>query len=110
LLGLISIESAYGIDQGYIDAIEADVAEFATHDFQPPAGSKWLGESANELVQLMDLESFSLFLKNKSPGSFIFYEKLPVQYKNQLHNDYRVTGDLDRIKEDIFRYTGEINH
>jgi hypothetical protein len=110
LLGLLKIDLVYSIDQGYIDAIEADVAEFTIHEFHPPADSEWLGNTADESAQLMDLDSFAAFLKSKSPGSFIFYEKLPMEYKNQLHNDYLVTGDLDRIKQDIFKYTGEVNH
>jgi hypothetical protein len=108
LLGICQFGTAFGIDQGYIEAIEADVAEFFTQTFHPPADSSWLGDTAGESAQLMDLNGFSDYLKDKSPGSFIFYEKLPSEYKKQLHQDYLATGDLDRIKQDIFKYTREI--
>lgn len=105
LLGLIRLGPSHAIDQGYFDAVEADVAEFATQEFQPPRDSNWLGGSPGDTAQLMDLNGFSDFLRQASPGSFIFYDKLPVEYKHQLHSDYLATGDLERIKQDIFQYT-----
>jgi hypothetical protein len=108
LPGIIVAYPAFGIDSGYIDAVKADVAEFAAHEFQAPVNSDWLGDSAGEAAQLMDLEGFSTFLKKNSPGSFIFYAKLPIEYKNRLHSDYLTTGDLDRVKQDIFKYTRQV--
>jgi hypothetical protein len=107
-IAILQSDSAFSIDSGYIDAIEADVAEFTTHEFHPPANSTWLGNVASDSTQLMDLNAFSEYLQNKSPGSFIFYKKLPSEYKERLLKDYLATGDLDRIKQDIFKYTREV--
>jgi hypothetical protein len=108
LLGQLHSHSALAIDPGYLDAIEADVAEFTSGEFKPPENSTWLGDVNSEEAQLADLEGFSQYLQNKSPGSFIFYKKLPAEYKEQLLKDYLATGDLDRIKDDIFKYAREL--
>ncbi len=104
---------ALAVDSGYVAAVEADLAEFTTGTFLPPADSTWVGEEVSETdagaaSPLSDLEGFSSFLRGKSPGSYIFYNKLPNEYKAQLHKDYLATGDLERIKADIFKYTREI--
>lgn len=107
LTGLLGTVSAHAVDAGYVDAVQADVAEFSTGEFQAPDGSSWLGAADSEAAQMADLATFSSFLQNKSPGSFIFYRKLPTVYKERLHKDYLATGDLERIKQDIFKYTRE---
>jgi hypothetical protein len=111
LTGGLICSSVLAADADYIAAIEADVAEFTTHEFQPPADSGWIGAgdeaSPGAGNQSMDLGGFSAYLQKKSPGSFIFYKKLPVEYQKKLHDDYLSTGDLDRIKEDIFKYSRE---
>jgi hypothetical protein len=84
------------------------VSEFTTNEFQAPENSKWLGDDDNAAAaEMNDLEGFSAYLQNKSPGSYIFYKKLPKNYQERLHRDYLATGDLDRIKQDIFKYTRE---
>jgi hypothetical protein len=108
LLLIVSSGISYAFDQGYVDAIKADVNEFTTHEFQPPADSDWLGDKENLSAQLIDLNGFSEFVRYKSPGSYIFYKKLAVEYKNKLHQDYLSTGDLKRLKQDIFKYTREM--
>jgi hypothetical protein len=108
MIGVLFSGQAIGLDPGYIEAVKADVAEFTTNQFQAPADSKWLGGDENEPAQLMSLQGFSDFLQSKSPGSFIFYKKLPSEYRERLHQDYLATGDLDRIKQDIFKYTREV--
>jgi hypothetical protein len=108
--GLLCV-SAEAADPDYIDAIKADVAEFTTHEFQTPPDSSWVGSgsesSQNGGTQSMDLNGFSAFLQKKTPGSYIFYEKLSMKYKQKLHGDYLATGDLDRVKADIFKYSRE---
>jgi len=103
--------AAMAVDSGYVDAVEADLAEFTTGSFQAPADSTWVGVEATEAdgaaPALADLEGFSSFLRSKSPGSFIFYNKLSDEYKELLHKDYLATGDLERVKADIFKYTRE---
>ncbi|MES9833975.1 MAG: hypothetical protein ABW139_17190 [Candidatus Thiodiazotropha sp. DIVDIV] len=112
LLGLLTIllflNHAYAIDSGYVDAVKADAAEFSTNEFLPPANSMWLGDDENESAQLVDLQGFSEFISSKSPGSYIFYKKLNDKYRKKLHQDYLATGDLDRVKQDIFKYTKEM--
>lgn len=105
---VFSSNRVIAIDTGYIDAIEADVAEFTTNEFHPPSESDWLGNVDSDSTQVMDLNGFSDYLQNKSPGSYIFYKKLPREYKERLLHDYLATGDLDRIKQDIFKYTREV--
>ncbi|MES9972268.1 MAG: hypothetical protein ABW092_19720 [Candidatus Thiodiazotropha sp.] len=97
--------TAFGIDSSYIESIEADVAEFTTNEFNPPADSSWLGNKDSETTKQMDLNGFSDHLQDKSPGSFIFFEKLSNEYKQRLLKDYLATGDLERVKQDIFKYT-----
>jgi hypothetical protein len=112
LFSLITVpfiaSQAHALDQGYIDAVEADVAEFTSHEFHPPANSSWLGGKDNDSTQRADQQGFSEFLQSNSPGSYIFYKKLPSNYRMKLHKDYLATGDLDRIKKDIFEYTREM--
>ncbi len=108
LLGVTQASSLFALDSGYIDAVKADVAEFTTQEFLPPEESKWLGSGdSSGAGDLDDLSGFSRFVQSKSPGSYIFYKKLPVEYQERLHQDYLATGDLDRIKQDIFKYTRE---
>lgn len=98
-------------DKEYLQAVEADVAEFSTNVFEISPDSPWvasLSPTSSSVGQGEGLAGFSDFIKSKSPGSFIFYKKLPDEYKNRLHQDYLATGDLDRIKDDIFRYTKEV--
>lgn len=99
---------AIALDPGYIEAVEADVAEFTTNEFHPPANSGWLGGADSESLAVMDLTGFADYLKEKSPGSFIFYKKLSNEYRERLHKDYLATGDLNRVKQDIFKYTREM--
>jgi hypothetical protein len=113
---LLSLGWLYGLntqaaEAGYVEAVEADAAEFATHEFQAPAGSTWTGSANAEGEgggQSGSLEGFSKFLLAKSPGSHIFYRKLPYAYQKKLHQDYLATGDLERIKDGIFKYTREL--
>ncbi len=107
LMGSVSLP-AMALEPGYIGAVEADVAEFTSGEFVPPENSTWLGTNSKETSQMADLDGFSKFLQDKSPGSFIFYKKLPIEYKEQLQKDYLATGDLDRIKDDIFKYTRQL--
>ena len=99
---------AYAIDSGYVDAVKADAAEFSTNNFQPPANSKWLGDNDSATTQIVDLQGFSDFIRTESPGSYIFYKKLSTEHRQQLHQDYMATGDFDRVKQDIFKYTREM--
>jgi hypothetical protein len=108
LIGSLQATTAHAVDPGYLTAVEADVAEFTSKEFQPPPDSTWLGSKDSEAAQLADLKGFSSFLRSKSPGSYIFYNKLPTEYQELLHKDYLATGDLDRVKQDIFKYTREM--
>ena len=99
-------------EREYLEAIKADMEEFYTHEFKPPAGSPWVvstdtasggGESEFET-----LEAFSRFVQKKSPGSYIFYNKLPAGYQKRVHEDYLATGDLNRMKNNIFRFSREV--
>lgn len=108
VLGLSHVSSAVALDPGYIEAVKSDVSEFTTQEFAAPENSQWLGADDNgAAAELDDLAGFSAFIKNKSPGSYIFYKKLPTEYQERLHRDYLETGDLDRIKQDIFKYMRE---
>jgi hypothetical protein len=112
LLGIasltLSLNNANAIDTGYTEAVKADAEEFSTHEFHPPAESSWLGNKDSSSSQLADLKGFSDYIRTKSPGSYIFYKKLSDDYKSKLHQDYLSTGDLDRVKQDIFNYTREM--
>ena len=112
LTGLSLGNQLYGMQSGYLDAIKADFDEFNSGVFEPPPESTWIGslstDNSNAGLTYANLQDFSLILKEVSPGSFIFYNKLPAQYKNQLHQQYLKTGNLDEIKKNIFKYSSEI--
>ena len=93
-----------------IDAIRAHSIAIGSDSDATADDSTAIGDNADAggAGQLADLEGFSSFLQSKSPGSYIFYVKLPTEYKERLHQDYLATGDLDRIKADIFKYTREV--
>ncbi|MEJ2403181.1 MAG: hypothetical protein P8171_02655 [Candidatus Thiodiazotropha sp.] len=96
----------------YIDAVRADAEEFSTGSFTPPENSPWVAkipdQSATGDTPQSKLEDFSNFLKDKSPGSYIFYSKLPKDYQTRLHQEYLATGDLQKVKQDIFKYSREV--
>jgi hypothetical protein len=110
LLGTAHIPSVLALDPGYIEAVKADVSEFTTQEFQAPENSAWLGSGDSAAAELADLPGFSSYIQKKSPGSYIFYKKLPTEYQQRLYQDYLATGDLDRIKQDIFKYTREVRN
>ena len=107
-----SQSSALAAEREYLEAVEADVAEFTTEAFEVSPESPWIvsisTDTSGNPAQSGGLEDFSAFIKSKSPGSFIFYKNLTDEYKRRLQQDYLATGDLDRIKDDIFRYTKEM--
>ncbi|MCG8015315.1 MAG: hypothetical protein JAY97_03780 [Candidatus Thiodiazotropha sp. 'RUGA'] len=113
LLSSLSIgNQLHATQSGYLDAIKADYNEFSSGTFELPPESTWIGslstDTDNARLSHDDLQDFSLFLKEASPGSFIFYNKLPGQYKDQLHQQYLKSGNLDEIKKDIFKYSREV--
>lgn len=94
--------------QDYIEAIEADVDEFTSGTFDPPKGSKWvdtgLGDNGGAAKKTETLETFAEFLKNESPGTYIFYKKLPLEFKQKVLEEYLAIGDIERTKKSILRY------
>jgi hypothetical protein len=115
-LPLIAIFGPYAAVQGdeseYLDAVEADVEEFTTGTFSSPANSTWVGTAQDHTTDVHvnedKLDDFSNFLREKSPGSYIFYSKLPHEYQNRLHQEYLASGDMEKIKRNIFIYMQEI--
>jgi hypothetical protein len=107
---LLCAQSLVASQQEYIDAIKADVDEFSSGEFNPPEGSTWVGSdlhAAGEIANQgkgQDLESFTEFLKEESPGSFIFFNKLPEDLKQKVADEYLEFGDLERTKKSILRY------
>ncbi len=112
LAGLTLGNRLYATQSGYLDAVKADFDEFNKGVFEPPPESTWIGSlskhNGNAGLSSENLHDFSLFLKDASPGSFIFYNKLPIQYQHRLHRQYLNTGNLDEIKKDIFKYSSDI--
>jgi hypothetical protein len=113
LLASLAVNSQLNaMESGYLDAIKADYNEFNSGSFAPPSESTWIGsagsDSSTSNLAYEKLQDFSLYLREVSPGTFIFYDNLPAKYKNQLHQQYLKTGNLDEIKKDIFKYSNEI--
>jgi hypothetical protein len=112
LLGLAINNPLNAMESSYLDAVIADYDEFNNGTFEAPIESTWIGSlssdnsTSNQAYE--KLQDFSLYLKEESPGTFIFYDNLPAKYKNQLHQQYLKTGNLDEIKKDIFKYSNEI--
>lgn len=94
--------------QEYIEAIEADVDEFSSGTFESPEESSWVGsdlkENGGSTKKTESLESFSVFLKKESPGTYIFYKKLPLEFKQKVLEEYLEIGDIERTKKSILRY------
>jgi hypothetical protein len=107
---LLCVQSVVASQQEYIDAIQADVDEFSSGEFNPPEDSTWVGsdlQQAGEIAKQgmgQGLEPFSEFLKEESPGSFIFFNKLPEEVKQKVADEYLEFGDLERTKKSILRY------
>ncbi|MEJ2620084.1 MAG: hypothetical protein P8163_07430 [Candidatus Thiodiazotropha sp.] len=112
LLSMALSNPLNAMQSGYLDAIKADYDEFNSGIFELPAESSWIGseisDGSNGSLSYEKLHDFALFLKQASPGSFIFFNILPDKYKNQLHQQYLKTGNLDKIKQDIFIYSNEL--
>jgi hypothetical protein len=112
LLSLILSNQLNAMQSDYLDAIKADYDEFNSGIFEAPAETNWIGsidsDDSNTSLTYEKLEDFELFLKQASPGSFIFFNILPAKYKNQLHQQYLKTGNLDEIKQDIFIYSNQL--
>lgn len=99
-------------ERDYQEAIIADYEEFSSGVFTPPSDSPWINSPGNNpdnnIPSYENLEDFSAFVKKESPGSFIFYNKLPKNYQNRLHQEYLKTGNLEEIKKNIFKYSSEV--
>ncbi len=95
--------------KAYIEAIEADVDEFSSGTFTAPADSSWTGLDSTgagmSQKNTETLESFSEFLKQASPGSYIFYVKLPPALQRKILEEYRTLGDLERTKKTILNFS-----
>ncbi len=94
----------------YIEAIKADVDEFSTGSFDAPEDSaSWTGADSENLggseINTESLESFSDFLKKESPGTYIFYRKLPLEFKKKIFEEYLTLGDIERTKQSVLRYS-----
>lgn len=104
--------SVIASQQDYIEAIKADVHEFSSGSFDPPVDSLWVGADSLTIERAEKkhegLDAFSDFLKAKSPGTHIFYQKLPVQFQQKVHEEYLATGDLERAKKSVFKYLGDL--
>jgi hypothetical protein len=111
LLSLTLSNQLNAMQSDYLNAIKADYDEFYSGIFEVPVESNWIGTIGSEdngSLNYEKLQDFELFLKQASPGSFIFFNVLPAKYKNQLHQQYLKTGNLDEIKQDIFIYSNEL--
>ncbi|MES9981211.1 MAG: hypothetical protein ABW107_21035 [Candidatus Thiodiazotropha sp. 6PLUC5] len=112
LLCLSFFDQLNASEHEYLQAIKADYEEFSSGVFDPPSDSPWIsvqGNSTdNNIPSYENLEDFSAYLKKESPGSFIFYNKLPESYKSRLHQEYLKTGNLEEIKKNIYKYSSEV--
>ena len=97
--------------QAYIDAIKADAEEFSTGTFNPPVDSPWIATDpvATDVSKRKGegLDAFAEFLQAKFPGTYLFYQRLPVEFQHKVHEEYLATGDTDRVKKSVFRYLSD---
>lgn len=93
----------------YIEAVQAEVDEFATGQFKLRKDSPWRGIVESEksgpetLSGPAGLEQFDRFLKETMPGTYIMYVRLPVWKKEQIYRDYVDTGDIDKTRDHIYK-------
>jgi len=104
LLFSITAKIAVAIDESYIEAAKADVAEFSSGKFDLPSGNKWISDKNNEAAKSQEtLEDFSKFLKERTPGTHIIFTKLHNSQQIQVWEAYVNTGDFKSIRKNIFR-------
>jgi hypothetical protein len=112
ILSSFALSPVHAVEKGYIDAVQADLDEFTSGKFEPPPESTWVGSLENQTGgssnSFNKLKNFSSYVKEKSPGSYIFYAKLPTSYQIRLQQEYLATGDIEQLKRNIFKYSREV--
>lgn len=106
LLGLfLNVPAVHAGTDAYVDAVRAEVDEFTTGRFEPPAGSSWVVEDGSSVGfdGTANLSDFDAFLRGKLPGTYILYARLPTWKKQQLFDEYNQTGDLGKLRSGIMR-------
>ena len=100
----MSSAAAQALPDDYLAAIKADAKEFATGSFVAPQNSAWVGRGGSKAADdgTASLAAFQSFLKKRFPGTHILYAKLADGDKSTLWKDYVKTGDLGRLRTNIF--------
>jgi hypothetical protein len=83
--------------------VKLDIGEFETKVWQEQPNSSWLPSAKKASVDGSDsLDSFSVYLQKRFPGSFILFKKLSPVDQNTVWQNYVNTGNLGGIRSDIY--------
>jgi hypothetical protein len=102
-LGICS--QAAAVDEGYVATVKAEVEEFSSKSFTL-TDSPWVpaSKAAEEGAELKGtLAEFEEFLRVEAAGTYIFFKRLPDWQKSQLQEEYKKTGDLERLKAAVYQ-------
>jgi hypothetical protein len=102
-LGMASQASA--VDDSYLLMVKAEVEEFSAKSFSLQ-DSPWVpvGKVPEEGGEVKGgLAEFEEFLRVEAAGTYIFFRRLPEWQKTRLQEEYKKTGDLDRLKASVLQ-------
>lgn len=92
---------AFAIQDDYVAAVVADVAEFDSGTFSLSDQNGWVG-GGHQNDGTADLAAFEDFLKETLRGTYILYVGLAESSKVEVWENYVNTGDLGGVRSDIF--------
>jgi len=100
---------ALAVDEAYLATVRAEVAEFSTKSFAVKE-SPWVPatKAPEEGAELKgSLAEFEAFLQVEAPGTYIFFKRLPDWNKSRLQEEYKKTGDLEKLKASVYNARGQ---
>jgi hypothetical protein len=113
LLGgfLLSVTTLFAADvsavsDSYVSAVTADVREFETGEFHLPEGSPWIASRKVKSgfgEKTEDMRRFEEFFLRKFRGTYIQYRGLSAWKQQQVYEEYRKTGDMEKVRKLVLR-------
>ncbi len=106
LLATFSVLAPTGVlaaSESYIQAVKLDIGEFENDIWVEPPDSEWFPKSQKFSAGRSDsVASFSAFVQDRFPGSYLLFNKLDDNSQNKVWQNYNKTGDLGGIRSDIY--------
>lgn len=95
--------------EAYVQAVQAEVAEFTSGSFDLPESSPWLPDAKAAGIHRAsaEFEQFNKDFRKKAPGTYIRYNQLPYAIQQQIYRDYVKTGDFNKVRADVLATLGQ---